>query len=64
VTVPVTGVLAFVDAADWPLIGGSFTSRGVHVLWPKRLATLLTQPGPLPDVRGVQRALASRFLPA
>ncbi|HEX5018976.1 MAG TPA: nuclease-related domain-containing protein [Actinomycetes bacterium] len=32
--VPVTGALCFVEA-DWPLIGGSFTTRGVHVLWPK-----------------------------
>ncbi len=38
---PVTGALCFVDA-DWPLVGGSFTTRGVHVLWPKRLAKLLT----------------------
>jgi hypothetical protein len=27
--------------ADWPLIGGTFTTRGVHVLWPKRLTELL-----------------------
>ena len=33
---PVRGVLCFVDA-DWPLIGGDFTSRGVHALWPKKL---------------------------
>jgi hypothetical protein len=35
--VPVAGVLCFVDA-DWPLIGGSFTTRGVHVLRPKKIA--------------------------
>ena len=37
---PVTGALCFVEA-DWPLIGGAFTTRGVHALWPKRLAKLL-----------------------
>jgi hypothetical protein len=34
--VPVRGVLCFVEA-DWPLIGGSFEMRDVHVLWPKKL---------------------------
>ncbi|XPP26826.1 MAG: nuclease-related domain-containing protein [Leucobacter sp.] len=34
--VPVRGVLCFIDA-DWPLIGGDFSVRGVRVLWPKRL---------------------------
>jgi hypothetical protein len=34
--VPVTAVLCFIDA-DWPLIGGAFTTRGVEVLWPKKL---------------------------
>jgi hypothetical protein len=37
---PVQGVLCFVEA-DWPLIGGSFTVRGVHVTWPGRLAKTL-----------------------
>jgi hypothetical protein len=32
----VHGVLCFVDA-DWPLIGGAFTTQGVQVLWPKKL---------------------------
>ncbi len=44
--VPVHGVLCFVDA-DWPLIGGSFTTRGVEVLWPKRLYPKVQAPGPL-----------------
>jgi hypothetical protein len=39
--VPVTGALCFV-AADWPLIGGAFETRGVHVLWSKRLLQLVT----------------------
>lgn len=61
--VPVTGVLCFVDA-DWPLIGGDFTIRGVHVLWPKKLSKLLAQPTePCLDVAEVHAALAAR-LPA
>lgn len=50
--VPVTGVLCFVDA-DWPLIGGAFETRGVHVLWPKRLLQLV---GAKPDDRDPARA--------
>lgn len=34
--VPVVGALCFVDS-DWPLVGGSFVTRDVHVLWPKLL---------------------------
>lgn len=40
-TVPVTGALCFIEA-DWPLIGGSFTVNGVHVLWPRLLVKRLT----------------------
>ncbi len=40
--VPVTGALCFIEA-DWPLIGGAFSTQGVHVLWPKRLAKVLTE---------------------
>ena len=32
--VPLHGVLCFVEA-DWPLLGGAFTTRGVQALWPK-----------------------------
>lgn len=42
--VPVRGVLCFVDA-DWPVFGGSFTTNDVAVLWPKKLKSLLTEPG-------------------
>jgi len=42
--VPVHGVLCFVDA-DWPLIGGSFTIRGVQALWPKKLYPTLQAEG-------------------
>ena len=59
--VPITGALCFVEA-DWPLIGGAFTTRGVHVLWPKRLASLLTdtEPGAV-DVAAVRESVATRF---
>lgn len=38
--VPVTGVLCFVDS-EWPLFGGSFVARDVHVVWPELLVTEL-----------------------
>lgn len=62
--VPVQGVLCFVDA-DWPLIGGDFSTRGVEVLWPKRLVARLQKEGPLePDTTArLQRHLAGE-LPA
>jgi hypothetical protein len=62
--VPVVGALCFVEA-DWPLVGGSFTTRGVHVLWPRRLATLLVdEPAGGVDVAALHEVLASRFPPA
>lgn len=56
----VHGVLCFIEA-DWPLIGGSFTTRGVEALWPKRLYPKLTSGGPLePEtVAELHRRLAS-----
>ena len=39
-------MLCFVEA-DWPLIGGAFTTRGVKVLWPKKLDSQLAAAGPL-----------------
>lgn len=44
--VPVHGVLCFVEA-DWPLIGGSFTTRGVQAMWPKKLCPTLQAEGPI-----------------
>src|ERR1019366_6703195 len=44
--VPVHGVLCFVEA-DWPLIGGTFTTRGVQALWPKKLYPKLQAEGPV-----------------
>ena len=59
--VPITGVLCFVEA-DWPLIGGAFTTRGVFVLWPKRLVSLLTQAEPAGvDVGAARESIARRF---
>ena len=61
---PVTAALCFVEA-EWPLIGGAFSTRGVHVLWPKRLAKLLVEAsaGEV-DVASVRGSVASRFKPA
>lgn len=61
--VPVTGALCFVEA-DWPLIGGAFATRGVQVLWPKRLAKLLAEGEGAVDVPSTRQALASAFRPA
>ncbi|TQS94365.1 NERD domain-containing protein [Arthrobacter sp. TS-15] len=59
--VPVTGALCFVEA-DWPLIGGAFSTHGVHVLWPKRLAKVLVEePAGDVDVASVRQKLASRL---
>ena len=44
--VPVHGVLCFVEA-DWPVIGGAFTTRGVQALWPKKLYPQLQGEGQL-----------------
>jgi len=63
--VSVRGMLCFVEA-DWPLIGGSFSTRGVEVLWPKKLAKQLQLPGALaePEIEQVHRSVAAAFPPA
>ncbi|UFN46782.1 NERD domain-containing protein [Nocardioides okcheonensis] len=62
--VPVTGVLCFIEA-DWPLIGGAFTTRGVDVLWPKKLyPRLMAHATSETDVDAVLRALAPALPPA
>lgn len=63
--VPVRGVLCFVEA-DWPLFGGSFVIDGVAVLWPKKLAEILSAGGPLDDaaVDRAHRDLAAALPPA
>lgn len=59
-SVPVTGALCFIDA-DWPLLGGAFATRGVHVVWPKQLTKLLGDAVGLVDVPAVARLLGERF---
>ena len=46
---PSHGVLCFVEA-DWPLIGGAFTTRDVEVMWPEKLYPRLEADGPLESV--------------
>ncbi|WP_240795988.1 nuclease-related domain-containing protein [Yimella sp. RIT 621] len=61
--------LCFVDA-DWPLVGGAFSTRGVHVLWPKRLVKLLRDdllgeaPLTTTDVARMRGVLAAALPPA
>jgi hypothetical protein len=64
-SVPVRGMLCFVEA-DWPLIGGSFTTREVEALWQRRAIAQIEKPGPLePDlIAAVHRHLAASFPPA
>jgi len=61
--VPVAGTLCFVDA-DWPLLGGSFTVRGVEVCWPRRLAKRLASLDGQVDVAAVAAAIGTGFPPA
>ena len=63
--VPVRGVLCFVDA-NWPLLGGAFTIRGVDVLWPKKLYPQLRAEGPLSasSIAEIHRHLAAALPPA
>jgi hypothetical protein len=60
--VPVRGVLCFVGA-DWPLLGGNFTTRDVHVLRPKKLYPKLQAEGTLTadTIAEVHRTLARAF---
>jgi len=59
---PVSGVLCFLDA-DWPLIGGTFTVRGVDVLWPRKLYSRLATEGPSGAVVPEVHALLAKALP-
>lgn len=61
---PVRGILCFIEA-DWPLIGGSFTVRGVDVLWPKKLYSCLAAEAPCSSiVPEVHDRLAKALPPA
>ena len=63
--VPVHGVLCFVEA-DWPLLGGNFTTRDVHALWPKKLYPNLQAEGPLTaeTIAEIHRTLARALPPS
>lgn len=63
--IPVQGVLCFVGA-DWPMIGGSFATRHVVAVWPRKLFTALVKEGPiaLEDVERMHAALAAGLPPA
>jgi hypothetical protein len=58
----VRGFLCFV-AAEWPLFGSSFTTRGVTALRPRKLAAQITQPGHLTEneIAGMHERLARAF---
>lgn len=45
---PAHSAQCFVEA-DWPLIGGSFVIADVAVLWPKKLAERLVEPGAMTE---------------
>lgn len=63
--IPVHGVLCFVEA-DWPLIGGSFITRGVEALRPKKLYPKLKSDGPITSdaIGEMCRTLAAALPPA
>ena len=57
-TIPITGVLCFLEA-DWPLLGGSFT---VHVVWPRLLIKrMMEAPVVAFDVDATHARLAQAF---
>lgn len=59
---PVRGFLGFV-AADWPLFGGAFSTRGVTALWPMKLTGVIAEPGHLTEdrIRAVHEQLVDAF---
>lgn len=60
-TIPITGVLCFLEA-DWPLLGGSFTVDGVHVVWPRLLIKrMMEAPIVAFDVDAIDARLAQAF---
>jgi hypothetical protein len=56
--IPVCGVLCFIDA-EWPLFGGSFSTAGVSIAWPKKVSELICAE---PDISGDDVALALNHL--
>lgn len=62
--VPIYGVLCFVDA-EWGLFADSFIVNGVQVVWPKKLAGMISKSGePVIDVAMVSEQIARRFVQA
>ena len=63
--IPIHGVLCFVEA-DWPLFGGSFTTRGVSVTWPKKLYPALKADGSISneEIDRIHRILATALPPS
>ena len=60
-SIPVHGALYFLDA-DWPMIGGSFTVDGVHVLWPRLLIKRIADAPPQSiDIDAVHARIAGSF---
>lgn len=59
---PVQGFLCFLDG-DWPLMGGSFTVRGVDVLWPRKLYARLSAEGPSDSLVPEVHARLAKALP-
>jgi len=58
-------MLCFVGA-DWPLIGGEFTVNGVRVLWPKKVASIVSRAGSIDasGARVIYETLARSFVEA
>ncbi len=59
--IDIKGCLCFVEA-DWPLLAGDFSVRGVRVCWPGKLSkTILRIAEPIIDSEAIARALAAKF---
>jgi len=63
--VPVRGMLCFIDA-DWPIFGGAFTTGGIDVLWPRKIADKIHSPVVLTaaEITTTVSVLADHFPPA
>ena len=62
-SLPVRGVLCFLEA-DWPLIGGAFSVKGIEVVWPRLLIKRMTSgPTTVQDVVAVAARLSTVFPP-
>lgn len=59
-SVPVVSALCIIDA-EWPMLGGDFVTRHVHVAWPKRLTKMISASIGTVEVSRVAQLLAERF---